>query len=174
MSELNAILFQTCKESIFNIVLHYYNIRDKNTLLARNRKRPFPEARYMLMRGLFLIGMSEKEVVLEIARDRTTILHGIEIINNLEQTDLEFRKNLSEIDDRFDGVKNIFKSEIIKKTLQNASGNKNKPENETMLLLYADKGVFKEISDWLQVQPKSSLTSDARELLKTMIANIES
>ena len=171
MSEGKVLLFNTMKDHVFSVILETYDIPSKEALLSKNRKGPYPEARYMLMRGLKTIGISEKEIFIETRRDRTTYIHAKKTVNNWLETDSNFRKKLLAMDRIFDQIKNDFRRDFI---TGNDVVSTEKSGNTVLLVFSVDKNVLLEFSGWMTQQSKNSLTAGVREFLKNVVDSIES
>ncbi len=175
MSETNVCSFNSLKEEIYRIILDTYQLKSKDELLQFSKKNVYVEPRYMLIRGLYAIGLTEREVVIETRRDRTSIIHAIKTLADWGDTNAQIRDKIAQIDKLFHEAKNNFRNNMIKEHATVVEGDNMDAveENEKILILSANKSLLLEFAEWLRMQGKNSLTLSAREFIKKIIKSIE-
>ena len=89
-------------EYILQVVSEYYHI-DENSVLSNTRKREIVQVRQVAMYfAKHLTKMSLKSIGLRLGKkDHATVLHAVNAVYNLMETDRRFRKQMEELEGKF-------------------------------------------------------------------------
>jgi hypothetical protein len=157
------------REAIISTILNLYDIKDIDMLRSRDKKRKCVEARFLISRGLKIIGMPKEKIYTEINRHRLSYRYGAKAIDDLKNTNATFRKKLAEIDKEFYRIRNEMADKISNANetpiSKCDSGKIISDDGSALVMIVADKKILSNVHEWLIDVNKNSLTAEAKEFL---------
>lgn len=159
------------KEEVFNHIIEHYKFNSKEELLKKTKERNHSEARYFVMRGLKIIGFQEERILIEVKRNHSSFINGLNTLDNLYDTNSTYRKMIIDMDHFFYEIR-----DRLLKIINDSNKivvNKNTDKSNKLLVMYVDSTIMSELSQWIKDSFKKSLTKKTKDFLMDLRSRIK-